>query len=161
MVDFIQGSQLRRLLLGNQVIKLAQALPGEPGTANLFTVTGGAVLVTLLAGQVTVAISGTTGSVALGVAPASGLGTAEVAGIATTSVIAAAEVGAWVTPGRAITGMPGALTLNLYGGNAVGVGMPFIVNAGTITVTTSVATITGTLNWYCQYVPLDTGAYVS
>jgi hypothetical protein len=36
-----------------------------------------------------------------------------------------------------------------------------VVNTGTITVTTSVATMTGAIDWYVSYVPLDTGASVS
>ena len=37
---------------------------------------------------------------------------------------------------------------------------PFLADAGTIEVTTSVATMTGAIDWYLSYVPLDTGATV-
>jgi hypothetical protein len=158
MSVIIQGYQLREIALGIQIIKAGQALP-QTATANLFTVTGGAVLVTSLLGVVTTVIQGTDPVLSLGTAPASGGGTAETSGIATTTSIASAEVGTWLTV-QSSSGAAGALINGGHGGSAVWLSAPFIVPAGTITWTTT-ASKTGAIKWYLTYVALDTGAAVS
>jgi hypothetical protein len=159
MPDFIQGSQLRRLALGSQVINGPFTPPASGSSSTLFTVAGGAVLVTSLLGRVTTALSGTTGAISLGSHPT--VGTDEPAGIATAGVVGGAEIGTWVGPVAASTGLAGALTANIVAGNTVYATAPFVVNAGTIEVKTTVATMTGAITWYLTYVPLDTGASVS
>jgi hypothetical protein len=157
--DFIQGSQLRRLLLGNQVLKSALTLP-QTATGTLFTVSGGAVLVTSLIGVVSTVVQSSDPVLSLGTAPTTG--TAETSGIATTTVLTSAEVGSIVTVGSS-AGLPTALVVMATAakaGNAVFLGTPFVVSAGTITWTTT-ASKTGAFNWYLTYIPLDTGASVS
>jgi hypothetical protein len=158
MANFIKGASLRELVYGNQVIKLAQTPPNSGSSATLFTVAGGAVLVTSLLGHVSTALSGTTGALALGTHPTTG--TEKTAGICTAGVVGGAEIGTFLTP-IASAGLAGALTVNLFAGNAVFLQNAFPVNIGTIEVTTSVATMTGAVDWYLTYVPLDTGASVS
>lgn len=159
MGNFIQGSQLRTLLFGNQVLKAAQTPPNSGSSATLFTVAGGAVIVTSLVGRVSTVLSGTTGAIALGTKPTSG--TEETGGIATAGVVGGAEVGTMLTP-LASSGLAGALVVSgKFAGNVPFLPNPFTVNAGTIEVTTSVATMTGAIDWYLTYVPLDTGASVS
>jgi hypothetical protein len=159
VANFIQGSQLRTLLYGNQVINAAQTPPNSGSTATLFTVAGGSVLVTSLLGRVTTVLSGTTGAIALGSKPSAG--TEEKTGIATAGVVGGAEVGTWLGFPAASTGLAGALTANTLAGNTVFLPAPFVVNAGVIEVTTSVATMTGKIDWYLTYIPLDNGASVS
>ena len=159
MANFIQGSALRTLLLGNQVIKAAQTPPNSGSSATLFTVAGGAVLVTSLLGHVSTALSGTTGAIALGSKPTTG--TEETGGIATAGVVGGAEIGTWISAVMLDTGLAGAVQANIHAGTSVSTGMPFVINPGTIEVTTSVATMTGAIDWYLTYVPLDTGASVS
>lgn len=159
MANFIKGASLRELLFGAQVIKLAQIPPNSGSTATLFTVAGGAVLVTSLLGQVSTVLSGTTGAIALGTKPTAG--TEETGGISTAGVVGGAEVGAWVSASKAITGLAGAVQANVYAGNAIGICPAFVVNAGLIEVTTSVVTMTGAIDWYISYVPLNSGASVS
>lgn len=159
MGNFIQGTQQRALLFGNQVSKLAQTPPNSGSSATLFTVSGGAVLVTMLAGKVSTVLSGTTGAIALGQTPTGGA--AATAGIATAGVVGGAAVGTWVSAVPLSTGLPGAVQANTLAGTAVGIGLPIIVNAGIITVTTSVATMTGAIDWYLMYVPLNDGASVA
>lgn len=157
MAAFIQGSQLRTLLFGSQVLKAAQALP-QSATANLFTVAGGSVLVTSLFGVVSgTAIGATVTTLALGTAPTTG--TANTAGIATATAITSLEIGTWVAP-QASAGKAGALVAGAHAGDAVFTPLPFVVPAGTITWTTS-ASDTGQMAFYLTYVPLDTGASVS
>lgn len=159
MSVIIQGYQLRTLLFGHQVVNAAQTPPNSGASATLFTVAGGAVLVTSLIGRVSTVLSGTTGAIALGTKPTGG--TEETAGIATAGVVGGAEVGTLLTP-LASSGLAGALVVSgKVAGNAPFLPEPFAVNTGTIEVTTSVATMTGKIDWYLTYVPLDTGASVS
>jgi hypothetical protein len=156
MSVIIQGYQLREIALGVQVIKAAQALP-QTATGNLYTVAGGAVLVTSLLGVVTTAIQSTDPVLSLGTAPTTG--TAETSGIATTTSIASAEIGTWLGV-QSSTGAAGALVNGGHAGNPLWITAPFVVPAGTITWTTT-ASKTGQIKWYLTYVPLDTGASVS
>jgi hypothetical protein len=160
MANFIKGATLRELLYGNQVVKTAVAFPAT-ATATLFTVAGGAVLVTSLVGRVTTVVQSSDPVLSIGTVPTSG--TAETSGIATTTVLTSAEVGTLITVGSS-AGLPTALVVMATAaksGNAVFPGVnPFVVNAGTITLTTG-ATKTGAVDWYLTYVPLDTGASVS
>jgi hypothetical protein len=158
MASDIKGQQLRRLLFGTQVIKRAQTPPNSGSSATLFTIAGGAVLVTSLLGRVTTALSGTTGALALGTKPTTG--TEKTAGIATAGVVGGAEIGSFLTP-IASAGLAGALTVNLFAGSVVYLQNAFPVDAGVIEVTTSVATMTGGIDWYITYIPLDDGASVS
>jgi hypothetical protein len=165
MPNFIAGKQLRRLLYGEQVIKKAQVPPNSGSSATLFTVAGGQVLITSLVGRVTTVLSGTTGAVSLGATPTVGAAGAQVAGIATATVIGGGEVGMAYAVAATIAG---AATV-LANGGASGVAgkspflaqSAFVVQAGIITITTSIATMTGAIDWYCTYVPLDDGASVS
>lgn len=157
MANFIQGYQLRTMVLGNLVTKAAQNLP-QSATANLYTVAGGSVLVTSLLGLVSgTAIGATVTTLAVGTAPTTG--TANTAGIATATAITSLEIGTWVGP-QASAGKAGALVAGAHAGDALFTPLPFVVPAGTITWTTS-ASDTGQMAWYLTYVPLDTGASVS
>lgn len=160
MGNFIQGYEQRALLLGTQVTNLAQTPPNSGSSATIFTVHTGTVLVTSLAGQVSTALSGSTGAIALGSKPTGG-GTEETAGIASAGVVGGAEIGTWVTGLKAITGLAGAVQASVYAGLAIGISaLPFLVNPGAIEVTTSVATMTGAIDWYITYIPYQTGGYV-
>lgn len=165
MVNFIQGAQLRTIEFGNQVVKAAQTPPNSGSSATLFTVAGGMVLVTSLVGRVSTVLSGTTGAISLGATPTVGAAGAQVAGIAAATVVGGGEAGTVFAVAATIAGAP----TTLANGGASGVAgkspflaqSSFIVNAGIITVTTSVATMTGAIDWYLTYLPLDTGASVS
>lgn len=159
MSVIIQGYQLREIAFGVQVIKLAQTPPNSGSSATLFTVASGAVLVTSLLGHVSTALSGSTGAIALGSKPT--VGTEETAGIATAGVVGGAEIGTWISAVPLDTGLAGAIQANVHAGTVVYLGTPFVVNPGTIEITTSVATMTGAIDWYLTYVPLVTGGTVS
>lgn len=157
MTAMIQGSQLRTIAFGPQVLKASQALP-QTATATLFTVSGGNVLVTSLLGVVSTTPTGSSvTTLALGTVPTTG--TASSTSIATAVAITSLEVGAWVTP-QASSGKGGALVVGATAGAALFLPTPFVVPAGTITWTTS-ASDTGQMAWYLTYVPLDSAASVS
>lgn len=158
MTAIVQGYQLRTIQFGPQLIKGPSTPPNSGSTSPIATVSGGAVLITSMLGLVTTVLSGTTGAIALGTAPTTG--TAETAGIASAGVVGGNEVGTWLVP-LVSAGAGGALVTGGHAGNAVFLSTPFLVSAGTITWTTSVATMTGQVKWYFTYVPLDTGAALS
>jgi hypothetical protein len=162
MANFIQGYQLRQMNLGNQVVKLAQAFPqGGPGTATLFTVAGGLCLVTSLVGIVSTVVASTDPVLSLGMAPTAG--TAQTSGIATTKSLLSAEVGTLVTVAGAATGLPQTLTVMTTAakaGSTVFPGQGFVVMTGTITQTATTA-VTGAIDWYLTYLPVQTGASIS
>jgi hypothetical protein len=156
MSVIIQGAQLRTIAYGTQVTKAAANLP-QTATATLFTVAGGAVLVTSLIGIVTTVIQSSDPVLTLGTAPT--VGTLDTDGIATSTVLTSAEVGSWVVP-LATSGLGAAFALGTLAGQAPFLPNPFVVSAGTITWTTG-ASKTGAMKWYLTYVPLDNGASVS
>lgn len=160
MANFIQGYEQRQLLYGSQVTKAAQTFP-QTATADLFTVAGGAVVVTSLVGVVTTALPASDPVLTLGTAPTTG--TAEAAGIASSTILTSAEVGTLVTV-TSSGGLPTGLVVMATAakaGNAVFLAVDaFVVSAGFITWTTG-ASKTGAMKWYLTYVPLDTGASVS
>lgn len=156
MAGFIQGSQLRLIEYGYQVLKTAQALP-QTATGNLFTVTGGRVVVTSLVGTVSTAIQNQLCTLSLGTAPT--VGTASATGIATAvTTIANLEAGTHLY----LPAAKGTLVANANAGAAAQMfaGSAYVVSAGTITWTTS-ASNTGAISWALTYIPLDTGASVS
>jgi hypothetical protein len=160
MSNFIKGYQLRELLVGTQVLKPAfsnNQTASAGGTAALYTVTGGAVLVTSLVGQVATAFGTNVTTMSLGIAP--GTGTTVNTGIAGGAAVTSLEAGAWVgvssSAGTGTTVVSGG-----KGGNAIFGNYPFVVGAGTITTVTN-NNNSGAINWYLSYVPLDTGASVS
>lgn len=159
MANFIQGTQLRTLRKGLLVAKAAANLP-QTTTGTLFTVSGGAVLVTSLIGVVTTVIAASDPVLTLGTAPT--VGTAQTAGIATSTVLTSAEAGTLVTVGSS-AGLPTGLVVMATAAKAgatVFPGTEFVVSAGTITWTTG-ASKTGAMKWYLTYVPLDDGASVA
>lgn len=159
MANFIQGTQLRTMQFGNLVKKAAQVPPNSGSSATLFTVAGGMVLVTSFTGRVSTVLSGSTGAIALGTKPTAG--TEETAGIATAGVVGGAEVGTMLTVGASSSLATALVVSAKLAGNVPFQSLVFTVSAGTIEVTTSVATMTGAIDWYLTYVPLDDGASVS
>ncbi len=68
---YYSGRQISDSVVGTQIIKGPLSLP-QNATANLFTVTGGSVMVIALVGQVTTTIGATANQLAVGLAPLSG-----------------------------------------------------------------------------------------
>lgn len=160
MSVYVPSSAVSLFRWGYGSTKLAQTPPNSGSSATLWTVAGGAVLVTALFGRVSTVLSGSTGTIALGTAPTTG--TANTAGIATATVVGGLEVGTYVSAGIASSGKAGALVAGAHAGDALFLGQQaFTAYTGTITVTTAVATMTGAIDWYLYYVPVTNGATVS
>lgn len=162
MSNFLKGDSYTALQYGPVVVKTAVANPTSAATLNLFTVSTGTVLVTNLIGVVTTAATagstytiGVTTSnktLATALANASSVYTTMVAGA--TLALAPGTVSA---SGNTAGSSP--MTTGLQGVVAP-TGVNAIVPAGTITATAAGA-MGGNISWYCTYVPLDFGAYVS
>lgn len=164
MTSIISGSAYRSLAFGPRVTRNAATLP-QTATQDIFTVSGGAVLVTSLLGQVTTVIAASDPVLSIGTKPTTG--SAKTSGIATTEVLTSKEVGTWIGPSDSsvVSGTPDVYTLGKLmvgsgAGDIIPVSKPFVVAAGTITITTT-ASKTGALKWYLTYVPLDDGASVA
>lgn len=157
MASGIPGRQLRTLLYGLKVTEPAAIVP-QTGTAHIFTVAGGRVVITSLVGQVTAAASATATTLSIGVTPT--VGTAAATGLATATAITSAEIGTLVS-----------LPIS-YGALLVGVGAKaggavqaqgsggYVVQPGTVDIVTSASNATAALSWTLTYVPLDDGATV-
>lgn len=155
MSVLIQGYQLREIAFGSQVIKSAAVVPNGSETT-LFTVTGGAVLVTSLIGKVTTGFTSTATTLTMGPKPTTG--TANASGIHDETVLTSAALGSWVVPALA----DGIATAGIVADGIAWLqnGSGFVCDAGTIEYEASAAN-TGQIEWYLTYVPLDTGASVS
>jgi len=153
MASQVPGNALRELIFGRHVKRNTAALPaGVAG--NIFTVSGGRILVNLLVGTVTTVIQNQACTLSVGALPTVGTGSATNLGTATS--IIAAPVGSSIAanPGGAVV-----VDITTEAGISVAAGFPAVVNTGTITITPS-ATNTGSVQWDIFYVPLDDGAQV-
>lgn len=136
---------IRNAYFGPQLTRAASTLPATAST-NLFTVTGGRVLVTSIVGEVTT-VTGATATVGTLEAVAGAVTTA----LATGASLASLPVGTLYAPSAV-----GAATT----GAAVWQNNEIVVQAGTIRLTTN-ATNTGAMRWTINYIPLDDGATVA
>ena len=160
MANFVQGYELRTIYNGVQVTKPAfsnNQTASFGGTAALYTVSGGAVLVTTLVGQVATAFGTNVTTMSLGIGP--GTGTTVNTGIAGGAAVTSLEAGSWIGVNSA-SGTATTVVVGGKGGNTIFGSYPFVVGAGTITTVTN-NNNAGAINWYLSYVPLDTGASVS
>lgn len=157
MASSVPGTAQRLLEFGTRVAGAAKTLPAATVAQNLFTVSGGRVVITSLVGTCTTAVQNQLCTVTVGLTPTTG--TADGAGLATASTtIAAAEVGSLISlpsgaKGAAIAGVKAGTAGQTQGGGG------YVVNVGAITITPS-ATNTGAYSWALTYVPFDDGASV-
>lgn len=153
MTTYLQNSAVRLISEGILVSRATATLPAT-ATGNIFTVSGGRILVVALVGEVTTAVQNQACTLAVGSAPT--VGTGSTTALGTASSIIAAPIGTHfgINPG-------GATATDLA--TQAGVLMPsgaFLVDVGNITITTS-ATNTGSVKWDLVYVPWDNAASVA
>jgi hypothetical protein len=152
------------LVAGTSVVKSSLALPAT-ATGNLFTVTGGGVMVTGLLGRVTTATGATVTTLSLGTTGST------TTSLATATAITSAAAGTFLIPsvassaGGALTVTKGPAFLNSAWPATNDFNIPTLFGAfflanDVITWTTS-ATDTGAVTWYLWYLPIDTSASVS
>jgi hypothetical protein len=155
MSNILAGPQLRKLNEGLKVTRKAALLPATT-TGNIFTVTGGRILVTGFYGLAVTASPSTTNTLKVSLAPTSGTG----ADLCTAVSVASKEAGSQILlPDPVASGSN--LVVTTAGGNAAAPTHAFVVPAGTITLTTTGTAATGTWQWDLTYVPLDDGAAVA
>lgn len=151
MSVIIQGDQLRTINFGSKVDKAATTVP-QNTTADLFTITGGRVLVATIVGEVTTVIGGTTPSLKLTSSPTTGSDV----DLCTATAITSDEVGSLYS----IDGVGNALEVGSSGA-VESTAKPIILPIGTVNMHCDAADATGAIKWSVFYVPLDNGAVVA
>ena len=141
-------------LLGLQVARATAALP-QSALGNIFTVSGGRVVITSVVGEVTTVLGSGANSLTIGYAPTVGAGDPAILGGGAASLLAA-PVGTHIgsNPG-------GDLFVDLA--TQAGVALQnagFLVDAGSVTITTT-GSVTGSVKWALTYIPYDSGATVA
>ena len=149
MTAFYQQGKALERLLGIHVVKTAATLPATT-TQNIFTITGGRILITALIGEVTTIVQAQANNLKVTAAPTTGTAV----DLASNLDINGKEAGTLFMIECDGTAVVGANA----GAGMSGIGSPFaVVNIGVIRIETS-ATNTGATKWDLWYVPLDAGA---
>jgi hypothetical protein len=151
-----RSTSSRREVLGIQVTRTAALPPASGSSVDLFSIDGGAVLLTAFYGYVTVAIPNVTISFALDLDPDDGG-----SNVALASALSA-QADAAGTYYRLNTTTGGALVdSGLNVGTGIALATPLALDAGDIMLTSSAGGAIGTaarVKWVAGYVPLDNGA---
>lgn len=156
MTTMIQGSQLRALLYGVRVSKATAALP-QTTTANLFTVTGGRIILTSIVGEVTTVIQTQANNTKLISNPTTGSSV----DLCAVKDITALEVGGFLSLSPDLDATPFSVALQQQ--NAGAVSLPvlgIVIPIGAIELSCA-ASNTGSIKWDMTYIPLDDGASVA
>lgn len=154
MTTIIQNSAVRLISEGILVQRATATLPATTAQ-NIFTITGGRILLVALVGEVTTIIQAQATTVKVTSTPTTG------SAIDLSS--AASDVNALEVGGRISLANPPAAATALVKTNAGFTNLPgvrTIVPIGTISYTTG-ATSTGSIKWDLIYIPYDTGASVA
>lgn len=155
MTSPAKNADVRTIAAGILVTRAGKTLP-QTGAANIFTITGGRIMVVSLTGLVTVATGATATTLSVGLTPVSG--TSSATSLASATSIISKEVGTHVgigsTPGSALVVAANAAAPFQTTGHAA-----WALQTGAITVTTS-GSDTGQIQWDLIYIPLDAGAQV-
>lgn len=152
MASILQGPQLRLIDRGITVKRATALLPATT-TGNIFTIGGGKVMVASLLGVCDVVSPATTNTLKISTLATGGTG----ADLSTAVSVASKEVGSTIS----LTNVVGGALLVQNAGTPASMLLPFVLNPGSITITTTGTAATGTWSWYLQYVPLDDAAYVA
>lgn len=163
-----RGIELLVAHYGNQVFEPAKTIPGTT-FSNIFTVSGGRVLLTSLTGVVTTVIGATATTLSVGVTPTGG--SLAATALCTATSINGSAVGTQVGVPPIITNAlivsPASNVLQAgNGATTAAIGVPIInggiatVSPGVININTS-ATTTGAMSWTLMYIPLDSAAFVT
>lgn len=153
MTTLIAGKDVRTIAAGILVSRATATLPATT-SQNIFTISGGRILLVSLVGEVTTVIQAQSTTVKVTATPTTG---SAIDMSSTGADVNALEVG-----GRIALANPPAAATALVKTNAGYTNLPAvrtIVPIGTISYTTG-ATSTGSIKWDLIYVPLDAGAQV-
>ncbi len=141
---------LRKAVIGERVSRATATLP-QTATGDLFTVTGGRVLIIQLLGEVTTIVQNQANDTKLSHDPDVGAAV----DICTALDIANDAVGV----NYGITGAVGDALVGASHAYLVAQANPIILPAGVITLTCA-ASNTGSVKWDILYVPIDEGARI-
>jgi hypothetical protein len=157
MASLVKNVDVRTIAAGIMVTRTAALLP-QTTTGNIYTISGGRIMVVSLTGLVVAATPATVNTLAIGITPASGtaVNNSMAAAVSTASLEAGTMLSIGSTPGANLqvgtnAGKPVQTT-----GHAA-----WAIQAGTITLTTTGSAATGTIQWDLIYIPLDNGAQVT
>ncbi len=153
MTTIIQNSAVRLISEGILVSRATATLPAT-AAQNIFTISGGRILLVALIGEVTTIIQAQSTTVKVTSTPT--------AGSAIDMSSTGADVNALEVGGRIALANPPAAATALVKTNAGYTnleGIRTVVPPGPISYTTG-ATSTGSIKWDLLYVPYDTGAQV-
>lgn len=153
MAEFIQGSQLRTVSLGNRVSKATGTLTAA--TIGLFTVAGGECLITSLYGLVTTSVT-VANTTYLQLTPTAG----QAAQLCTSLDIGTTDTtaGGLLTFGASTATAPPKLMSPSTAAGGYGQPLTAVVTTGTIQQVS--AGTDGAITWVLTYVPLTTGATI-
>ena len=156
MTVMIDGANRFALAYGLKVEKAAAALP-QTTVGNLFTVTGGRVVVTSILGEVVTIIQNQANNTKLSSNPTTG-STVDLCAVVD---VANLEAGGFLSLTPDLDATPFSVALAKQ--NAGAISLPvcgIVVPAGAIELNCA-ASNTGTVKWMLSYVPLDSGAAVA
>ncbi len=153
MSTLINNTELREISLGRYVQgKTSNITTGGAATYQLFTVTGGEVLITSLWGKVTTAVT-VANTVNLQTDPTTG---------DTVVIVQATDLGTTDTAAGTTVGVTGeqiaGTTDFVKGGFALS---NLVVTTGEVESVVTGTNPDGVIEWYCTYVPLTAGASVA
>jgi len=148
---FVPQHSLQNISMGIPLFRAATTCPQTAAFA-IFNIVGGRVLMTYLAGEITVLL-GAVGNLTIEENPTAG--TTEVVG--TALAIGTYPQGDMV----GITGLDNAACVPAAAG-----GIPAMTNQGRVLRVGTLdwrqtASSTGEIQWFCTYIPLDDGAYMT
>src|SRR5258708_7722576 len=155
MTTLIKNVDVRTISAGLYLGNALHATLPQTAAQNLYTITGGRILVVALTGQVTAAIGAVVTSLSGNNTPPVGTATVIAAAAAVTSKEVGTLLGLPLTPGS-------ALVVGANAGAAVQVPghQGWLIQPGTISVTTTAST-TGGISYDLVYIPYDGGAQVA
>jgi len=154
MATLIQGDELRTITLGRRVDKAAATLP-QTTTDNLFTISGGQVLLTSIVGEVTTVVQTQANNTKLTLNPTATGASQDMCAVLDITADAVGEL-------YTISGTVGdALRSDLLVGlNSLWGAGGMVLSEGVIELNCA-ASNTGATKWYLTYIPLDDGASVA
>ena len=154
MTTIITNSSVRLVREGIQVSRATATLPAST-SQNIFTVSGGRILLVHLVGEVTTIVQAQACTVKFTSTPTTG-SAIDLSAVSTS--ISGLEVGGKISL-PSVAGSGNAAVFANAGYIAIGPVSPALVAIGSISYTTS-ATNTGSIKWDLTYVPWDIGAQV-
>lgn len=152
MTNLMSGSAKRSMILGERVAGKLQTIAGA-ATHQVFTVTGGNVLITAMWGLTTVEMAGAN-TVNVQTDPTTG----DTVVVAAATDLGTTNTAAGTTIGAAFDQDGTHNNMDLVKGAGP---LSFIAPIGEIESVVTEATADGAIQWYCTYVALDDGAVLA